>query len=747
MAVKMATGSGKTVVMALLVAWSYLHRKLEPGSDLADNFLIVAPNVIVFERLKVDFEGGRIFHQLPIVPPEWRAAWHLDVILRGEAKIPGTSGTLFLTNIQQIYEREEGPAEPINPVAGLLGPAPKPTLGSAESMLDRVKRVQNLMVLNDEGHHVHDETLRWSETLTALDEKLRSETGRGLVAWLDFSATPKNQNGTYFAWIVVDYPLAQAVEDRIVKTPLIVHQTEKSDPVKYRHEEAGDVYNEWISVAVNRWREHVKDYGAVGERPILFVMAETTKDADSIAARLEREDDLRGRVLIIHIKERGGEAGEITEKDLEIARQAARDIDSGRSRYRAVVSVLMLREGWDVRNVSVILGLRPFTAKANILPEQAVGRGLRLMRKIPMGQAQVLELVGTEAFEDFVRELEKEGLGVPTARTPPKPGVPVYPMKDRMPLDIEVPRTTASFLREYRKIENLDPSGLPSLANEADLSPKLRQLITLKHGTVDVTVLTEELVFRDEQIPPIENLLSALTNRVMRRANLTGCFPVLYPKVRAYVAERCFETGAVDLNDPTVRRALNNGALQDTIATMMARRIGELTAERKEVKVTGAPYRLSETDEFIWRRHRTTARRTIFNVVACYNQFEAAFAHFLDKASDVERFAKLAEHFTGFHVQYLKSSGAIGVYYPDFVVVQRTNNGSAFWIVETKGWEDVEVAAKDAQMTRWCHEISVETGQPWRYLKVMQSVFERGGFATFASLAARAGLPSRGGQP
>src|SRR6266540_6008406 len=57
MAVKMATGSGKTVVMALLVAWSYLHRKLEPGSDLADNFLIVAPNVIVFERLKVDFEG------------------------------------------------------------------------------------------------------------------------------------------------------------------------------------------------------------------------------------------------------------------------------------------------------------------------------------------------------------------------------------------------------------------------------------------------------------------------------------------------------------------------------------------------------------------------------------------------------------------------------------------------------------------------------------------------------------------
>ena len=65
-----------------------------------------------------------------------------------------------------------------------------------------------------------------------------------MTLWLDFSATPKNQNGTYFPWIVVDYPLAQAVEDRIVKTPLIIHQTDKVDPDKYSHEEAGDAYNE-----------------------------------------------------------------------------------------------------------------------------------------------------------------------------------------------------------------------------------------------------------------------------------------------------------------------------------------------------------------------------------------------------------------------------------------------------------------------------------------------------------------------
>jgi type III restriction enzyme len=114
----------------------------------------------------------------------------------------------------------------------------------------------------------------------------------------------------------------------------------------------------------------------------------------------------------------------------------------------------------------------------------------------------------------------------------------------------------------------------------------------------------------------------------------------------------------------------------DGIATLFSRRIGELTAEKRHVQVLGIPWRLSETQEFSWRRHFTVAGKTIFNVVACFNDFEADFATFLDKASDVPRFAKLCEHFTGFHVQYLKSSGALGTYYPDFVVVQSTKPGA-----------------------------------------------------------------------
>jgi type III restriction enzyme len=720
-AVKMATGSGKTVVMGLLIAWSYLNRRLEAGVAHADNFLMVAPNVIVYERLREDFDSARIFHRLPVIPPEWKNEFALVTILRGDAREPSSSGNLFLTNIQQIYE-DNGPAPgPINPVAALLGKAPRATLDTAIPMLERVKRLPNLMVLNDEAHHVHDDDLAWNQTLLALHDNLKRKSGGGLTLWLDFSATPKNQNGTFFPWIVVDYPLAQAVEDHIVKAPLIIHQTDKKGPDKYASEEAGDVYNEWIAIAVKRWREHVKDYGAVGEKPLLFIMAESTKDAGSIAERLQREPEFKGkdRVLVIHTDK----VGEITKKDLDLARQAAREVDEGHSRIRAIVSVLMLREGWDVRNVSVILGLRPFTAKASILPEQAIGRGLRLMHKVPPGNNQILELIGTNAFESFIRELEKEGVGVPTTTRPPKPGREVFPLADRIHLDIAIPHTTPLYERAYTRLAELDPLGLPPLAKEEDLDAEIKNCIDLVHGIVDVKVGSDEVEFNEDNLPPVENLLSSLTGRVEKRAKLPGRFAEIYPKVREYVRTRCFG-GIVELDDAGVRRALNHSALLDAIAGLFSRMIGQLTIEATPVKLQGEPYKLSDTPKFLWRRMAVTAQKTIFNVVACYNPFEAEFGVSLDGCGDIECFSALAEWFTYFHVQYLSGTGTVRLYYPDFVAIQKTKVGMVNWIIETKGREFDDTDAKAVHMVRWCAEVSKETGETWRYVKVAQTFFE-----------------------
>src|SRR5262249_24278004 len=147
-------------------------------------------------------------------------------ILRGEAAEPDPSGNVFLSNIHQLYESRDQDWTPQNAVEALLGKKPAQDLaGSGQrSMLERVKSLRDLVVLNDEAHHVHDEELAWSQSLLGIHRAL----SKGLSIWLDFSATPKDQNGLYFTWTICVYPLAQAVEDRIVKAPLIV--TKEDDP-------------------------------------------------------------------------------------------------------------------------------------------------------------------------------------------------------------------------------------------------------------------------------------------------------------------------------------------------------------------------------------------------------------------------------------------------------------------------------------------------------------------------------------
>jgi len=107
-------------------------------------------------------------------------------------------------------------------------------------------------------------------------------------------------------------------------------------------------------------------------------MLNDTDEADDVASWLREKYPAEfggDKTQVIHTDK----SGEVSKKELDLARKAVHDVDATDSPIHAIVSVLMLREGWDVKNVTVVVGLRPYTAKANILPEQAIGRGLRLM--------------------------------------------------------------------------------------------------------------------------------------------------------------------------------------------------------------------------------------------------------------------------------------------------------------------------------------------------------------------------------
>ncbi len=223
---------------------------------------------------------------------------------------------------------------------------------------------------------------------------------------------------------------------------------------------------------------------------------------------------------------------------------------------------------------------------------------------------------------------------------------------------------------------------------------------------------------------------TSITTKTAQRANLTNIFSQLFPIIRLYVAERCFGK-SVDLDSEQVRTHLHRLELQEGIAKYLARKIGELTAERQVFEFEKADFKLSGTKPFSWRRNLPplVAKRTVFNYVATYNPLERRFAEFLDKAADVVRFASLGtteqgDSGTQFRVDYLKPSGAIGFYHPDWVVVQKAANDEVNWIIETKGrvWEGTE--AKDDAIRYWCEQVSKSTGKPWRYARVNQPIFD-----------------------
>jgi type III restriction enzyme len=398
---KMATGSGKTKVMALAVAWQYFNAIMGNIPGYSKTSLLIAPNVIVFERLRLDFAGGRIFRADPVIPPEFVNTWDFECYMRGEADRARSEGALYLTNVQQLYDRPTEDDEP-KEMSDVLGRKPPYEGSEIEDFMSRlIRRVGPILVVNDEAHHTWDEELKWNDIIRDLNSKVT----RGVGAQLDFSATPRFSHGALFSWTIYDYPLKRAIEDGIVKRPL---KGVASGIHEARSNTASTKYRAYLTAGVERWREYREQLKPLKKKPILFVMMNNTDDADEVGDYLRthyQEEFGADKLLVIHTDKKG----EVSKRDLEVARRVAREVDSETSSVNAIVSVLMLREGWDVQNVTVVIGLRPYTSKANILPEQTIGRGLRLMFRDLAGEyRERVDVIGNKAFINFVEDLEKD---------------------------------------------------------------------------------------------------------------------------------------------------------------------------------------------------------------------------------------------------------------------------------------------------------------------------------------------------
>lgn len=723
-AFKMATGSGKTFVMCLIIVWSYFNKKYEKSTRYSNNFLLIAPNVIVYERLARDFMDSKIFYNYPFIPEQWHKDWNITITSRGDNSPLPPNGNLILNNIQQLYKSRIDEFEPSNIIEDILGKKPQKDLTKpAEILLERIYKLNDLIVMNDEAHHVHNVKLQWHRTLTSINNELKN----GLALWCDFSATPKTQSGTYYPWIIVDYPLAQAVEDRIVKAPLIVKSVEKEDPEDITAENVIKKYGDWINIALKRWQEHSKVFSKMDKKPVLFIMVLRNAYADKITEYIRSHGDQYGlenpdeEVMVIHVrKSNKWSESEILKKDLPRLRKLARNIDEPDNPVRIIVSNLMLREGWDVQNVTITLGLRPFSAQSKILPEQAVGRGLRLMHGIGQDKTQTLEVMGTEAFEDFVSELELEGVPINKTDSPPR-SITISPEKGRLEYDIEIPKTELSIIRKYKKLGNFDPQKIKSLFSSDILEHARTQKIKMDFMTTQTKIHDENIAMKN--IPTGRDQITYITNQVMKKAKLTGCFHQLYPKIEEYILKKCFEKKIKSIENKNLRAHLTDTSIEQGIIDMLAKIIGSLTADTRKFKLKQNTINLSNTSPFLWRRKSCRCNKTVYNFVALYNSYEEAFAKFLDDCSDIVKFAALEN--SGFRVDYLSSKGAKRYYYPDFVAVQNSDTKIDNWIIETKGRKYSETTRKDKAIKNWCENVTSQTGQKWDYIRIQQKMFEK----------------------
>ena len=738
--VKMATGAGKTKVLSLALAWSFFHKLYEPGSQLARNFLVIAPNIIVLDRIYKDFQGLRLFFDDPVIPDNgfdgrnWRDDFQLTLHLQDEVRITQPTGNIFLTNIHRVYAGEDIAASPDDDDTMDYFLGTRPTGATTDSKVDLgmiVRDIDELMILNDEAHHIHDARLAWFKSIEDIHNRLLQK-GSALSLQVDVTATPKHNNGAIFVQTIADYPLVEAISQNVVKHPVLPDAPSRAKLAERQSAKYTEKYADYINLGVIEWRTAHAEHEKLNKKAILFIMTDDTRNCDDVAAYLEGNyPDLKGAVLVIHTKANGDiseAASGKAKEELEVLRKQANEIDDIASPYKAIVSVLMLKEGWDVRNVTTIVGLRAYSAKSNILPEQTLGRGLRKM--YPGGIEEYVSVVGTDAFMEFVESIQAEGVELERkamgAGTKPKTPLVVEverdnDKKDIDALDIEIPVMTPRIYREYKSLGALDVTSFDhkKVAYRTFTEDEQREIVFKDITTGAVTHTT---VLDTAGVADYRSVLGYFTQTVMKDLRLISGYDVLYGKIKAFVQMELFDS-PIELESANTLRNLSELAATKTLIDSFKQAINALTVKDKGDAEVRDTIKLRQTRPFVVKdQGYIIPKKSLFNRIIGDSHLELVFAGFLDSCSDVLSYAK--NYFAvNFKIDYVNAEGSISNYHPDFLVKLADKR---IVIVETKGLEDLDVPLKMERLRQWCEDINrVQSVVIYDFVYVDEESFEK----------------------
>ena len=776
-ALKLATGTGKTAVMALFVTWSTLHNRKVSGSSLSANFLVLVPNLTVRDRVSGVPRGDGLSHSgelnlydaFDMVPPEYHDEFHPNVLVRNWQGIP-------LEGKREDWIPEEVVEEGRFIPAAVLWAMRRRAQQDPNAVIRRMLGGwRDVVVINDEAHHVYGEKrtrkgedpdyIKWSKVIDRVSKAAK------LSLVLDLSATPwygsgsSKPEGTLFEWLVSDFPVYDAFESGLVKVVRLPDPDEKGhiyldlwDLVKgaKTKEEYIRACKGAIASIYSSWRKDHDEWSSTleyarGPSPVLLCVADNATRAGWLFEHLTREYDLlrnpdnedRTRWMTIPIDSKVFDADKGNEGVIrEMVNTVGRKGKSG-EHVRCIVSVNMLSEGWDVQSVSHILGLRAFGSP--LLTEQIIGRGLRRTNYDVLNQPIEERPDGSEETVD--------AFGIPFVGFPvekrkrPKTGEwgqkPVWIEADskKEKFRIRIPNVRSWAVGVTDSLADLvRVEELPEVRVNPKETPPEVHVRPVVGGQPEAIMTLEE--FRKEwpllktAFLVAEELFDATNPGSAADLGIGPTFDELLDLSRRYLNSRVrlleIDGRKSDLRDVGIyywrRQSLD--VLENAV-----RGVGVGGVE--PVPILGNPEMLDSATlrRFQWTGVLADGKRCHTNKVPCHTDLEKLFANFLDGAKDVARYFK-NERF-GFSVTYYEDNRP-RQYYPDFVIVVREASGrEVYWLGETKGEIRLNTTLKREAAHLWCERMSGTRYGTWRYLFVQQRKFEKAlaaGVSTFSDL-------------
>jgi len=766
---KLATGSGKTTVMAMLIAWSVLNKvQHRQNRRFSDAVLIVAPNLTVKQRLQV------------LIPSHADNYYErFDIVPLGMLPLLG-QGKYFITN-WHLFQLQDDTG-----TRSVVQLGPESDAAFCSRVLRDLGSKGNLLVINDEAHHAYriayadmqpalpgmGETKRGVKPSADPEENAeatvwvggldRIHKVRGINLCLDLSATPYyisgsgREEGTPFEWIVSDFGLVDAIESGLVKVPRIPIDDNSGD-TRPRY------FNLWDSIKVHlpkrttkgdqgsetlkqiligtegalatlasEWRKTL-DTWQVGGRstpPVLILVCNETSTAQVLHSYIaagqvlpelknqpgQPEVTIRidSRLLAEAEKRNDGESKTDAAERLREVLATVGKLGQPGEHIRCVVSVGMLTEGWDAQTVTHILGLRAFSSQ--LLCEQVVGRGLRRSSYDDLSQAEFVDVYGIPFQAIPVQEVKAT-----TAKPPPDVRA-VRALAERVDLEIVFPRVTG-YLTDIREQVTADIAGLPYLKvtptaepTQVTASAPVGQMAGIMAVAPRVMHERREFYGANRLQSTVFRIAAQIVKDAHQDANRQQLFPQVLRLVEEYIATR------VDLSDEAV--------IEDVALTKYQAEIVErIRTALRPVKQAGEPPILPVLDSY---RPRGTTADVIFTTTRkVWPTTNSHVSHVVLESGWEKRAAQILESHRNvicyvrnykldFTIPY-RFAAANHQYVPDFILVLAKDPADPAsprlnLVLEIKGEEDERDRAKAAGADRWKDAVNYAgTFGRWEY--------------------------------